>query len=114
MKPINPAAHDDGTTMQREILLFTDTSFSNRQYCSLENHNDDCTAFQHLERACWAGLLADMLPELDLHSLHREMFTWHILPAQHFLWISQGTNPGTVETQTSIDPYFFLLSCSLN
>ena len=114
MKPIHSTSHDQDESIHREILLFTDTRFSHREFCFTGSHNGVYDAIPNLEAACWAGLLVEILPELDHLTANKPLFTWNILPADHFLWINQGTHPLPVAMESSIDPYFFLLSCAFN
>ena len=109
MKPI---------TTNQEILLFTGTSFSSRKFSKTGKHNnrlDTGSSRDELERACWAGLLFEMLPELTTHHFTScKMYIWNIHSAAHFLLIRQGTDPNPVEDFFSIDPQLFLPSTLLN
>ena len=102
----------------QEILLFTGTSFSNRQFSMKDNNEKEGTAsspIENLEKACWAGMLCEVLPELvGCPSADNKIFIWHILSAEHFLRISMGPYPALIENESSIDPYFFLPSACRN
>lgn len=96
----------------QEILLFTGTSFSSRQF-SIKDADDkegtESTPIENLEKACWAGMLCEVLPELvGCPSADNKIFIWHILSAEHFLRISMGPYPALIENDSSVDPYFFL------
>ena len=109
MKPI---------TTNQEILLFTGTSFSSREFSKLDKHNDRLetnSSRDELERACWAGILFEMLPELTTYPFAScKMHIWNIHSAEHFLLISQGTDQNPIEDFFSIDPQLFLSRTQLN
>ena len=96
----------------QEILLFTGTSFSSRQFLIKDaggNEGSGNSSIESLEKACWAGMLFEVLPELiGCPSADNKTFIWHILSAEHFLRISMGPYPALIENEASIDPYFFL------
>lgn len=98
--------------INQEILLFIGTSFSSRQFSIKDaegNEGSESTPIENLEKACWAGMLFEVLPELvGCPSADNKTFIWHILSAEHFLRISMGPYPALIENEASIDPYFFL------
>ena len=106
------------TTTNQEIILSTSTSFSNRELCHLDSKHKRpkiSTPEEELERACWAGMLFEMLPELT-----KGLFTgsqvhiWDIHSSKHCLLVSQGTEPHPVENAFSLNPHFFLDVIRLN
>lgn len=109
MKPI---------TINQEIILFAGTSFSRQEFCSKNdsgNGQPNYSLIEELERACWAGMLCELLPELTTNPFSGcKMFIWNVLNAGHFLLVNQGTYPHPVETETSVDPHLFLLSVHFN
>jgi len=100
MKPI---------TINQEVLLFTGTSFSKRQLCEKKQSpgNELPGSCEQLQKACWSGMLFDMLPDLA-ESSPVKTFVWEVIPAKTFIRVKLGTTPGPIETETSIDPYFLL------
>lgn len=105
------------TTINQEILLFSGSSFSRQEFCSKNdtaNRPVNYSFIEELERACWAGFLYEVLPELYPPFSGSKMFVWNILTTNHFLLVNQGTYPQPVETETSVDPHLFLLSVHLN
>lgn len=103
--------------INQEILLFTGTSLSKRQFCEKNDTGNETTgsSSEQLQKACWAGLLFEMLPELMDNSIPRkENYIWEILPAEKFIRVILGFSTGKVETETSIDPYFFLAALRHN
>lgn len=102
----------------QEILLFTNTCFSNRELCNLDSNNNrpETNSYsEELEKACWAGMLFEMLPELTTYSISGcKMFIWNILTANNYLLVNQGSYPHPVENETSVDPHLFLGSVQFN
>ena len=105
-------------TINQEILLFAGTSFSRQEFCSKGdsgNRPANYSLVKELERACWAGMLCKLLPELTTDPFSSgKMFVWNVLNAEHFLLVNQGTYPCPVEIENSVDPHLFLLSLHLN
>jgi len=97
-------------TANQEIMLFAGTSFSKREFQPLDNNKrpEQSAQSEELERACWAGMLFEMLPELSSPFEGSKTFIWSIYSANQFLLINQGTHPSTIENHLSIDPYSFL------
>jgi len=106
------------TITNQEILLSTSASFSKREWCRLDAQQkrpEASSPIEELERACWAGMLFEMLPELTAYSFSGcKMFIWHILTAAHFLLVNQGSYPQPVENETSVDPHLFVSSLHFN
>ena len=106
------------TKINQEILLFADTNFSKQEFCkkdSFKNRPVNNSLIEELERACWAGMLFEMLPELTVYSFSDcKMSIWSILTGGHFLLVNQGDSPHPIESESSIDPHLFLLPVHLN
>jgi hypothetical protein len=98
--------------INQEILLFTGSSFCSRKFCKRNDDgecNTDHSPIEELEKACWNGMLNDMLPELVGNSMQRgNSYIWNTASGVNFLCINLGRGSTTVGKQTSIDPYFFL------
>lgn len=95
-------------TINQEILLFTQSSFCNRPFCkrnSDQENPESYSSMEELEKACWDGMLTELLPELfdDPHN-----YTWKTASGINFLSVSLGPYPSTIEKQSSLDPYLFL------
>lgn len=100
-----------------EILLFTDNSFSRREFCSMDvkDNGRKLSPVEELEKACSEGLLVEMFPEiLSSYSARHENLIWHIMNGKNFLIISVGPTPPITENETTIDPYFYMLSACEN
>ncbi len=102
---------------QQEILLVTTTTFSKRQWCEKENQESrkSLTQTEHLEQACWNGMLNELLPELiEKSSDGKDLYLWHIRQCKSFLEIELCEKPPSIEDCTSIDPYYFLPTFFMN
>jgi hypothetical protein len=96
---------------QQEILLVTNTTFSQRQLCEKDILEDDkyLSRTDLLEDACWNGLLDEMLPDiLEKSSAGKKLHMREIRHAKWFLEIELCEYPQTIEQEFSIDPYAFL------
>ncbi|WP_276504818.1 hypothetical protein [Terrimonas pollutisoli] len=96
----------------QEILLFIDSRFCSREFCSRDTKLQGLNLNLHreqLENACWAGMLFEMLPELkDACPFGNKVLIWDIHSAGHLLLVNQGHSPQPVEKPFSLDPYLFL------
>jgi hypothetical protein len=104
--------------LNQEILLFTGSGFCNRRFCegNGENeNNNDLSSMEELEKACWDGMLYEMLPELVGNpTKHRDNYIWNTVSGVNFLCINMGICSAPLEKQTSIDPYLFLHATDRN
>lgn len=104
--------------VNQEILLFTGTSFAGRDLNSRDAENNEgrhISLHDKLEKACWDGLLDELLPKVaDTVVAKRESFIWQIVTAENFLRINMGVTNVSVAGPSSIDPYYFITSVSFN
>ena len=103
-------------SIQQEILLITGTKFSSREWAekNVEDKNK-LSADEHLEDACWNGLLDEMLPELVQKTAEgKKLFLWHIRHCRSFLGIELSEFSPSIQPEFSIDPYFFVPSQIMN
>lgn len=93
----------------REIMLFAGTSFSGKEFCPKGSYikPELNPQIAELERACWAGMLFEMIPELSTEFTDSKAFIWDIHSTNHFVLINQGELPQQVEQAFSLDPYCF-------
>jgi hypothetical protein len=102
----------------QEILLYIGSTFSNREFSKPGKQNNRLATdypWEELERACWAGMLFELLPELSIDAFARnKTCIWNILSGEHSLLINQGTDPNPAEAVFSIDPRLFLTATGFN
>ena len=105
------------SSITREILMMTTTSFSKRQLCETdaEERNSHIAPAEQLEAACWNGLLYELLPEI-MHkpSDGEKLYLWQIQMRKSYLRLSMGTCPPVLEKQFTLDPHIFLCNQELN
>jgi len=94
---------------QQEILLFTNTRFSSRQWTEKdETGKDNRSSREKLEEACWNGLIWQILPEICEKPNDISMTLWEINVANSFFDLNFSEFPRDIEKEFSIDPYKFL------
>jgi len=93
----------------QEIILFTHTSFAKRELREQDDKPRELkgTSAEELEKACWSGLLFEMLPVI-FEDNARNLYIWKVNQAGQFIRVVMGTAPASLEYETSIDPHFFL------
>lgn len=103
-------------TIHKEILLFIDTSFAKKELCEpgSSDHNEAKNSADQLEKACWSGLIFEVLPGIFSPGDQKIIYIWKVTQAKKFIHVSLGNVPGSAEYETSIDPYFFLRSMYYN
>ena len=93
---------------QQEILLFTNTTFSSRQWMDKDlASGKNLSAVEKLEEACWNGLVNQVLPEICEKPEDVKLTLWEINVANSFLDLKFSEFPEYVEKESSIDPYIF-------
>jgi hypothetical protein len=95
---------------QQEVLLHTATGFAHRQWADKDaNGSENLTAIQKLEKACWDGLVKELIPELNINlSSQIKLWLWQVHETKSFLALDFYEYPGPKEKEYSIDPYIFL------
>ena len=98
--------------LQQEILLLTDTTFSQGQLCENDAKDDSShlSESEKLEESCWAGLLDELLPEIITN---KKLYIWQIGDTEFSLQIELSEYPSG-EKQFSINPYYFLRTIEYN
>ena len=101
------------TSTHYEILFFTGTSLASRQLTSKEENGKSrlFSTIEELEKACWNGILHEIFPEILGNAYPKcESFLWQVMPGKNFLYINIGEIPVAAEQETSIDPYFYMMT----
>jgi hypothetical protein len=94
---------------QQEILLFTETRFSSRQWSQKDETNKENKSHkEQLEEACWNGLIWEILPEICETPNNRALILWEIHVADSFLELKFSERPRELEKEFSVDPYVFM------
>lgn len=101
---------------QQEILVITGTSFSRRQLAEKNTLDNPFTSeIEALEKACWNGLIKELLPEIfGKTSGGEELFLWQVSEADAFLELDFCEYPGAMEKVYSINPHTFLQEKNYN
>jgi hypothetical protein len=100
---------------QREILLITNNSFAQQQWCRNEFKNDDnSTPQEQMEEICANGLIYDILPELFGTDENKKLYLWQMHPGFSFLQLEYGEFPLAIEKAKSLDPHNSLMSRCYN
>lgn len=104
-------------TIQQEVLLMTNTTFAQKQWCKKDDRDNSRQLSQAeiLEEACWNGLLDEILPAMVIKPMAGKiLYLWQIRHAKSFLQIQLCEYPEVYEKKYSIDPYSFLEFQSYN
>jgi hypothetical protein len=95
---------------QQEVLLNTDTQFAHRQWADKDaSGSENLSAIEKLEKACWDGLVKELIPELDITlNSQKKLWLWQVHETRSFLALDFFESPGPKENEVSIDPYLFM------
>jgi hypothetical protein len=95
------------SSTQREILLVTNNSFAQRQWCRTELKSDanNSTPQEQMEEICANGLIYDLLPELFKDTDNKKLYLWQMHPGFSFLQLEYGEFPLAIEKAKSVDPH---------
>lgn len=98
------------TYTQQEVLLNTDTQFAHRQWADKDAKGTaNLSAIEKLEKACWDGLVKELIPELDITlETNKKLWLWQVHETRSFLALDFYEYPCPKEAEVSIDPYLFL------
>jgi len=101
---------------QQEVLIKTDTQFAHRQWADKDSPGaQNLYAIEQLEKACWDGLVKELIPELDLlRDMTKKLWLWQIHTTQSFLALDFYEFPGPKQREYSIDPYLFMAETLMN
>jgi hypothetical protein len=104
-------------TIQQEILLFTNNSFSQKQWCEkrMTEGSKQLSQMEQLKAVCWNGLLGELLPEIvEQPGYGNKLFLWEIRQGEASLHIQLSESAVHLDLQYSIDPYLFMTDQLLN
>jgi len=92
-------------SMQKEILLVTNNSFAQREWCQVESDDKNLTPQEQMEEICANGAIHDILPEVFKAPANEKLYLWQMRPGFSFLQLQYGEFPLALENYTSIDPH---------
>jgi hypothetical protein len=99
----------------QEILIFTNTKFSARDWSSKEEtKGKELNHREQLKNACWNGLITELLPEICEKTYDPTLTLWEINEAENFLELQFGTNQDRTPIAYSINPYLSLIGKEYN
>jgi hypothetical protein len=107
----------DTQYVQMEVLLITGTTLLSQDLCGKDEPGtgNHLSANEQLEKACWDGLLASLLPEVfDQPIRDNHLYLWGVKSAESFLQLDLAEAPIPADSQFSINPYSFLSTKSYN
>lgn len=91
---------------QREILLVTNNSFAQREWCKREKDpKSDFNPYEQMEEICANGLIYEILPELFITPGNQKLFLWQMHSGFSFLQLEYGEYPFSLDKSASIDPH---------
>jgi hypothetical protein len=97
---------------QQEIMFFTNTSFSQRQLFEKESKSNNRESFneaEHLEEACWNGMLDELLPGvIQKASSGMDLYIWRIYHMNTCILIDLTEIPEVMDGYYSIDPHYYM------
>ena len=94
---------------QKEILLVTNNSFAQRQWCNnTEPAYKNTSPQEQMEEVCANGLIYEILPELFKVPANHKLYLWQMRPGFSFLQLQYGEFPLALENRFSVDPHNFL------
>lgn len=103
---------------QQEILLFTATSFFNRDFCpgsEPDKRQARQTPREQLTEACWNGMLAEILPELFPDpTMKQHHFLWNIEDGEQYIGLEMGEVHTPIDPADSLVPHKFLAHMNWN
>jgi hypothetical protein len=101
-------------TIHQEVLIFTNTTLSQKVLCKNNSSNKNRSSTEELEEAFWDGLLKELAPEIMPSTLDPKMFIWGIHAGKFYLLIDLADTPGITESILSIDPHLLLPEINMN
>jgi hypothetical protein len=100
--------------VHQEVLIFTNTTFSQKALSRKNSSNKNSSAIEELEEAFWDGLLNELVPEIMPSTLHPKMVIWGVHAGKFYLLIDLADSPGITESILSIDPHLLLSEINMN
>lgn len=95
---------------ENEILIFTNSSFFTHEWQLLNSPGEEnfLSKKQKIVRACWNGLLPELLPECFDEFSNKTMLLWEVTEASHFMQLDYANSMPFNDNRNSINPYLFM------
>ena len=100
--------------VHQEVLIFTNTTLSQKALCRNRSSNKNSSAIEELEEACWGGFLNELVPEIMPATKHPKMVIWGIHAGKCYLLIDLAESPVIIESIFSIDPHLLSSENNMN
>jgi hypothetical protein len=100
--------------IHQEILIFTNTTLSQKALYRKNSSYKNCSATEELEEAFWDGLLDELVPEIMPSTPHPKMIIWGVHAGKFYLHIDLADLPVVTESLHSIDPHLFSSEINTN
>jgi hypothetical protein len=89
-------------TTNHEVLLFTGTHFSKKQFCDKDCQPSE-NSIDQLQRACWNGLIFEILTGIPKYpSQKNASYIWEVIPSKNFIDVKIGEAPYSIEYAMSV------------
>jgi hypothetical protein len=98
-------------TNNREILLLANSSFFQKDWCTLNNTNNQkkLSKKEQLAQLCWNGMLPELIPELlNYPPVGKPLTLWEINESGNMLDLRYGVINQELNDEWSINPYVYL------
>lgn len=96
------------STTQQEVLLFTGTTFSQRELSNVNDQDNSRlfrTAKEQWKEGSWNGMLADLLPEIfEKPGIARKLFLWNVYEGKFFVGLEMAEQLVQPDAAYSINP----------
>ena len=94
----------------QEVIIVSSTKFTAQQYVERGfNKSNTASSAETLKKACWNGMLKEMLPELFIpFSPDTQLFLWQMRECKNVFTLEMAENPTELDFEMSIDPYCFM------
>lgn len=92
----------------QEVLIFKNTTLSQKVLCRNNSSNKDNAAGENLEEAVWDGLLNELVPEIMPSIRNEKMVIWGVVAGEFYLLIDLANSPELPEPIFTIEPNMLL------
>ena len=100
--------------VHQEVLIFRNTTLSQKALCRKNSSNKNYTAMEEMEEALWDGLLHELVPEIMSSTFHPKMVIWGVYAEKLYLLIDLANGPGMADSIHSIDPQLLSSQARMN